>query len=155
MSNVTLDRIDRALLAHIQRNNRRPLRELAADIGISAPTCLRRSRRLESLRVIRGHTAVLDARLVGMTVTAFVEVTLRSASGAEMSAFERRIQRYPEVTQCSEIAGDVDYFLTVVTLDMPSFTEFTRKHLAGDRQVRAYRSLLVMRHTKDVPTLNV
>ena len=78
-----LDRIDRALLARVQRNNRRRLRQLASDVGISAPTCLRRLRRLESLGVIRGHTAVLDANLVGLTVTAFVEVTLNGSSGAE------------------------------------------------------------------------
>jgi Lrp/AsnC family leucine-responsive transcriptional regulator len=150
-----LDRIDRALLARVQKNNRRRLRQLATDIGVSAPTCLRRLRRLESLGVIRGHTAVLDARLVGLTVTAFVEVTLNGSSGAELTAFERRMQRCPEVTQCSELAGDVDYLLTIVTRDMPAFTEFTRTHLAEDRRVRAYRSLLVLRQTKDVPILPV
>jgi hypothetical protein len=38
---------------------------------------------------------------------------------------------------------------------MPAFTEFTRTQLAEDRRVRAYRSLLVLRQTKDVPILPV
>jgi len=54
----------------------------------------------------------------------------RSASGAEQRAFERRMQRCTEVIQCAEIAGEVDYLLTVVARDMPSFGEFTRAHLA-------------------------
>jgi DNA-binding Lrp family transcriptional regulator len=150
-----LDRIDRALLARVQKNNRRRLRQLATDVGISAPTCLRRLRRLESLGVIRGHTAVLDPHLVGLTITAFVEVTLNGSSGAELKAFERRMHRCPAVTQCAELAGDVDYLLTVVARDMPAFTEFTRTQLADDRRVSAYRSLLVLRQTKDLQILPV
>ena len=155
MNAPTLDRIDRSLLARLQRNNRRRLRDLASDIGVSAPTCLRRMRRLESLGVIRAHTALLDAGRVGFAVSAYIEVALTTASGAEMVAFERRMQRCPEVIQCSELAGEVDYLLTVVARDMPSFAEFTRKHLADDRRVRSYRSLLVLRQTKNEHVLPI
>ncbi len=144
-----LDRIDRSLLRRVQSNNRRRLRGLASEIGISAPTCLRRVRRLESLGVIRAPAALLDAGRIGLGVQAFVEVSLTSASGAEMMAFERRMQRCPEVVQCSELAGEVDYLITVMVPDMPAFSEFTRRHLADDRRVRAYRSLLVLKQTKN------
>jgi DNA-binding Lrp family transcriptional regulator len=40
-----------------------------------------------------------------------------------MSAFERRMERCPEVTQCAEVAGDVDYLLTVVARDLAEFRE--------------------------------
>lgn len=149
MDTFLLDRIDRNLLARLQRNNRRPLRDLASEVGISAPTCLRRIRRLESLRVIRAHAALLDASRVGLAVTAYVEVTLVSASGAEMRAFERGIQRCPEITRCSELAGEVDYLLEVLVPDMSAFSDFTRKHLADDPRVKTFRSLLVMRQTKN------
>lgn len=149
MNAPTLDRIDRQLLARLQRNNRRSLRDLAAEVGTSAPTCLRRIRRLESLRVIRAHAALLDASRVGLAVTAFIEVMLTHASGAEMAAFERGMQRCPEVVRCSELAGEVDYLIEVLVTDMPAFSEFTRKHLATDRRVKSFRSLLVLRQTKD------
>ena len=145
---AALDRIDRQLLALLQRNNRRRLRDLAAELAISAPTCLRRLRRLEQAGVIRAHAALLDTTRVGFGVTAFVEVSLVNASGAEQRAFERRMQRCAEVIQCAEIAGEVDYLLTVVARDMSSFGEFTRAHLADDTRVRSYRSLLVLRQPK-------
>ena len=155
MDSPPLDRTDRRLLALLQRNNRRPLRSLAEEIGISAPTCLRRIRRLQASGVIRGHAALLDANRLGFHVTAYVEVSLVDASGSEMSAFERRMQRCPEVLQCSELAGDVDYLLTITVRDMPAFGEFTRRHFAGDARIRAYRSLLVLRQTKNEHVLPV
>src|SRR5215472_3490041 len=99
-----LDRVDRRLLTLLQQNNRRRLRDLAAELGVSAPTCLRRMRRLESAGVIRSHSAMLDARRVGYGVTAFLEITLSSASGSEMASFERRMERCAEVIQCAELA---------------------------------------------------
>src|SRR5580704_14553035 len=97
MSSPTLDATDRRLLKLLQKNNRRRLRDLAEELGISAPTCMRRMRRLESGGVILAHAALLDPAHVGYGVTAFIEVTLVSASGAEMVAFERRMIRCPEV----------------------------------------------------------
>jgi Lrp/AsnC family transcriptional regulator, leucine-responsive regulatory protein len=105
-------------------------------------------RRLESLGVIRGHAALLDAASVGSAVMAYVEVSLLNPSGSEMARFERRMQACPEVTQCSELAGDVDYLLTVVTRDAPCFAQFTRKQLGADPRVRT-RWLLVLRQTED------
>ncbi len=143
-----LDRIDRRLLGLLQENNRRPLRDLADELEISAPTCLRRMRRLQDQGVIAGHVALLDPGRVGFGVTAYAEVSLVDSSGVELRAFERRMQRCPEVLQCSEISGEVDYLLTVVARDLAAFGDFTRRQLADDRRVRAYRSLLVMRQTK-------
>jgi len=155
MSAPTLDRLDRRLLRLLQQNNRRRLRDLAEELSISAPTCLRRMRRLEALGVIRAHAALLDPRRLGFGVVAFIEVSLAHSSGSEMSAFERRMQRCPEVIQCSELAGEVDYLLTVMVADMPEFSDFTRRQLADDRRVHSYRSLLVMRQTKNEHVLPI
>jgi hypothetical protein len=43
----------------------------------------------------------------------------------------------------------------VVAHDMATFADFTRRHLADDRRVRSYRSLLVLRQTKSVHELPV
>jgi Lrp/AsnC family leucine-responsive transcriptional regulator len=150
-----LDRVDRLLLRLLQQNNRRRLRSLAAELGVSAPTCLRRMRRLESQGIIRAHAALLDASRVGYGVMAFVEISLTSSSGSEMSAFERRMERCREVVQCSELAGEVDYLITVICRDMAAFADFTRTQFADDRRVRSYRSLLVLRQTKRVHVLPV
>lgn len=152
---VTLDSTDRRLLRLLQLNNRRRSRDLADEIGISAPTCLRRIRRLESQGVILSHSALLDPGRLGYGLTAFVEITLVNASGSEEAAFERRMERCSEVVQCSQVAGEVDYILITVARDMSAFAEFIRRHVADDKRIRAYRSLLVLRQTKSVHVLPV
>jgi Lrp/AsnC family transcriptional regulator, leucine-responsive regulatory protein len=149
MASPTLDAVDRKLLRLLQKHNRRPLRELATTIGISAPTCMRRVRRLETKGVIRAHMAVLDPRKLGFGTFAFVEVVLVAPSGAAIQSFERRMQRCPEVSLCAEVAGDVDYLLLVRTADIEEFSDFTRRQLGGDRSVKSFRSFLIMRQTKN------
>ena len=155
MRDPALDATDRHLLRLLQKNNRRCLRDLAEELGISAPTCMRRMRRLASTGVIRAHAALLSPTRLGFAVLAFVEVTLVNASGAEMAAFERHICRCPEVTQCSELAGEVDYLLTVQVRGMQEFADFTRTRLGDDRRVRSYRSLLVLRQLKNENELSL
>jgi len=155
MRDDMFDATDRRLLRLLQKNNRRRLRDFAEELGISAPTCMRRIRRLESTGVIRAHAALLNPARLGFAVMAFVEVTLVNASGAEMAAFERRMSRCPEVTQCSELAGDVDYLLTVQVRKMQEFADFSRAHLGEDRRIRSYRSLLVLRQLKNEHQLSV
>ena len=80
MPSATLDATDLQLLGLLQKDNRRRLRDLAEELGISAPTCMRRMRRLESTGVIRAHAALVDPARLGYGVMAFVEVTLVSAT---------------------------------------------------------------------------
>ncbi len=143
-----LDRLDRELLSLMQRDNRRALREYADELGISTPTCLRRLRRLEKSGVVERHTALLDPLRAGFGVMAYVEVALVNPSGVKMAAFERRMQRCPQVLGCAELAGHVDYLLTVVARDMPEFGDFTRRELANDREVRRFNSQMVLREVK-------
>jgi Lrp/AsnC family transcriptional regulator, leucine-responsive regulatory protein len=144
-----LDSIDRRLLRLLQKDNRRSLRDLAVAVGVSAPTCMRRVRRLEETGVIRAHMAVLDAKKLGMGTVAFVEVVLVAPSGAAIQNFERRMQRCPEVAVCAEVAGDVDYLLLVRTAGMEEFSDFTRRQLASDRSIESFRSFLILRQSKN------
>ena len=149
MALLGLDQLDRKLLRLLQKDNRLPLRDLAVALGVSAPTCMRRVRRLESSGVIRSHMAVLDPKKLGFGTVAFVEVVLVAPSGVAIQNFERRMQRCPEVALCAEVAGDVDYLLLVRTAGMEEFSDFTRRQLGEDRSVKSFRSFLVMRQTKN------
>ncbi|MCK9550672.1 winged helix-turn-helix transcriptional regulator, partial [Aquamicrobium sp.] len=65
-----LDAIDWKILRELQQDGRMTNVELSQRVGISAPPCLRRVRRLEESGIIRGYRALLDAPSLGMEVVA-------------------------------------------------------------------------------------
>src|SRR5688500_1616301 len=75
---VTLDSIDRRLLAELQAEGRVTNVDLARRVGLTAPPCLRRVRALEEAGVIKGYHAELDAASLGFTITVFAMVSLKS-----------------------------------------------------------------------------
>jgi len=71
--------------------------ELSSRVGISAPPCLRRVRRLEEAGIIRGYCALLNAPALGMDVVAFCLIGLHHQADAELKAFAERTRGWPIV----------------------------------------------------------
>lgn len=87
--------------------------DLAQQVGLSGPSVADRVRRLENQDVIRGFTARLDPAALGLTLTAFIAVSLNaSATPAE---FLDALDPYPEIVECHHTAGQDDYLLKVHT----------------------------------------
>src|SRR5829696_5543389 len=101
----SLDEVDRQILAELQTDGRMTNVELARRVGLSAPPCLRRVRRLEEAGVIRGYHAALEPAALGWEITFFALVGLESQKEAVLSAFEGMVLEWPEVRECHIIRG--------------------------------------------------
>ena len=88
-----LDGIDRQLLDELQSDCKRSLKEIGAAVGLSAPSVMERVRKLESAGIIRGYHALLDARKVGLDISAFIGVSISDPQ--LLSAFEERVDSIP------------------------------------------------------------
>lgn len=75
-----LDRIDRAILAHLQKNARLSNKELAAKVGLAPSSCLARVQRLTKQGVIKGFHAFVDPQALGIGLQALVAVKLKQHS---------------------------------------------------------------------------
>ena len=75
-----LDATDLAILDEIQQDGRITNVELARRVGLSAPPCLRRVRRLEELGVVRGYHADLEPGSLGWEVGFYALVGLETVS---------------------------------------------------------------------------
>ena len=100
---VSLDEIDRALIAALAQDARRPVSELARLVGLSAPSTAERIRRLESQGVIERFTVQLDARALGFTLQAIVRV---KPLPGQLHLVEDVIWRIPEFVECDKVTGD-------------------------------------------------
>jgi Lrp/AsnC family transcriptional regulator, leucine-responsive regulatory protein len=126
---MRLDPIDLRILKELQDNSRISIAKLAQRVSLTPTPCARRIQHLESLGLIKGYAAVLDQGLLGLPVTAFVEVRLVREGKAEVAEFESAVLGYAEVMECWAMSGGYDYLLRVVAPDLEGYNRFLRDQL--------------------------
>lgn len=142
---MRLDRIDHAILDHLQRDGRATSAELGDAAGLSPSPAHRRQKLLEAAGLIRGYVALLDQDRVGLPVSVFVSVRLTMQSEDHLQAFEQAVAVMPEVMECYVMSGVHDYLLRVVAADLASFEEFLRTRLTRVPGVRTMESAFALK----------
>jgi Lrp/AsnC family leucine-responsive transcriptional regulator len=153
--NPELDATDRRILAHLQQQGRISNLELAEAVGLSPAQCHRRHRRLEERGLIRGYETRLDASQLGLSVMAYVHVTMERGHIREVPKFRQRIADLSQVQECYAVSGDFDYVLKVVERDLKSLSDFLLKTLALLPGVNAVRSSICLDEVKCTAALPV
>lgn len=148
MTNIDLDETDRRILDLLQANNQLTNLELAEKLALSPPTALRRVRRLREAQVIARDVSLVDPDALGVTLFAFVEIVLDRQTEALQKAFETKMAAAPEVMECYMVAGHIDFMLLVQVRDMAAYHRFARETLAGDENIRNFRTLFSMHRSK-------
>jgi DNA-binding Lrp family transcriptional regulator len=144
-----LDAIDWKILRELQEDGRMTNVELSRRVGISAPPCLRRVKRLEDAGIIRGYRALLDGPALGMDVVAFCLIGLQHQSDAELKAFASRTRGWPIVRDAWMVSGDSDFMLHCVAPDLATFQSFVIEELTSAPNVDTVRTALTIRQVKD------
>jgi DNA-binding Lrp family transcriptional regulator len=144
-----VDKVDRKILAELQRDGRLTVTELAERVQLSISPCHRRLRALERSGAIAGYRAHLDARTLGLGFDALVFVTMRAADRKTVDAFEQALADIAHVVQAQRLFGDPDYLLRIITSDLPAFQQLYDGQLATLPGVQRLSSTLVMKTVVD------
>jgi Lrp/AsnC family transcriptional regulator, leucine-responsive regulatory protein len=142
---MRLDRIDLAILDHLQRDGRATTVELGEAVGLSPSPCHRRQKLLEEAGIISRYVALLDQERVGLPINVFVSVELAGQTDEMMRAFEAAVSDCPEVMECYEMTGTSDYLLRVVAPDLHAYEDFLRTRLTRIPSVRGVRSAFALK----------
>jgi Lrp/AsnC family transcriptional regulator, leucine-responsive regulatory protein len=143
------DKINAHILRELLRNGRISNTDLADRVGLSPSACLRRVQDLERRGVIRGYRAILDPAAMGVGFTAYITVGLNAHTKAAQEAFEKSIARAPEVRECHNITGNVEYLLRIEASDLAAYKRFHTDVLGTLPQVNSITSFVVMGSPKD------
>ncbi len=142
---MRLDRIDHAILEHLQHDGRATSAELGDAAGLSPSPAHRRQKLLEDGGIIRGYVALLDQDRVGLPVNVFVSVRLSAQTEDHLAAFERGIEGLPEVMECYVMSGASDFLLRVVAPDLGAYEEFLRTKLTRIPGVQGVESAFALK----------
>ena len=154
MNELTLDEIDRRILDELQRDGGLTNQDLAARIGLSPSPCLRRVKALEDRGIIQKRVTLLDRKKLGLSLTAFIQISMDRHTQARFEKFENTVKRFPEVQACFLITGQTaDYMLMVVLPDMETYQHFLLNKLARIEGVTGLHSSFVMRRVVETTVL--
>ncbi len=142
---MELDRLDLAILDHLQANGRATTQELSEAAHLSPSSSHRGQKLMEEAGVISRYVALLDQEKVGVPVNVFVTVKLASHADEALLTFERAVQACPEVMEMYEMSGANDYLLRVVAADVASYEAFLRGRLTHIPGVRSVQSALALK----------
>lgn len=124
-----LDDIDRRILELLQADCKATLARVGEQVGLSAPAVIERVRKLENEGFIEGYHARLNARLLGLDVSAFISVwTAHAHAIQELAA---RLDDFEDILECHHVTGDPTLLLKVKTRNTQSL----------ERLISAVRSL--------------
>ncbi|KZY42378.1 AsnC family transcriptional regulator [Roseovarius sp. HI0049] len=144
-----MDHINQQILQELTRDGRISNLDLAERIGLSPSACLRRVQELERRGGIAGYRAVLDRTQLGIGFVAYATVGLNSHTKASQEAFERAMALAPEVVECHNITGSVEYLLRIEAADLPAYKAFHTDVMGILPQVNAITTFVVMGSPKD------
>lgn len=92
---------------------------------------------------------MIDAPKIGIGFVAYVTVGLNSHTKTAQEAFERAIARAPEVRECHNVTGTVEYLLRVEVADLADYKHWHTEVLGVLPQVQAITTFVVMGSPKD------
>ncbi|MEV5976252.1 Lrp/AsnC family transcriptional regulator [Streptomyces sp. NPDC052114] len=149
MSNeIRLDAVDREILFHLRQDGRLTNVELAKRVGLTAPPCLRRVKRLEDAGVISGYRAVIDHGALGRGLEVLIDVEVSANDRKTYLEFEEVVASYDEVIEVRRMFGRPDYFIRVAVADHAAYEAFLTGKVTGLPCVLRVDSHLTMKTIK-------
>ncbi|EGA65031.1 Lrp/AsnC family transcriptional regulator [Vibrio brasiliensis] len=152
---MEIDRLDRKILAVLQTNNRIANVDLAEEVGLSPPACLKRVKRLREGKVIVGDVSIINPVLAGNKMTLIVSIEMERDRGDIYSIFRQSIEKAPEVTQCYQITGGYDFMLIVSVPDIQAYERFIERVLHQDRNIRKFHTSVSTKTVKFSTQVNL
>jgi len=146
---ISVDDIDRKILAELQENGRLTVTELADRVRLTPAPCHRRLRELERTGVITGYRAVLNPAAVGLGFETLVSVTLDRGDADTVAAFEAALAAVPQIRHAERLFGDPDYLMRVVATDLNDYAALRDQKLATLPGVQRITSTMVMKRIVD------
>ncbi|MBL7889738.1 MAG: Lrp/AsnC family transcriptional regulator [Bacteroidetes bacterium] len=151
--NINLDNIDLKILRILQENAKITNLQLSSEIGLSPAPTLERVKKLERKKLIKGYHAQLNTELVGVGISAIIQITLTRQIENAISNFKKEIDKIPEIMECYQVTGNADYVIKVMMKDMRAFEELISQKLSKMEEIGQMQTMVILSQIKDSKVL--
>jgi Lrp/AsnC family leucine-responsive transcriptional regulator len=138
---ASTDAIDREILAILNADGRISFTDLATRVNLSSNAVAERVRRLERSGAIRSYSAIVDPKVLGFGLEAYIDVKLRADTPADR--FEAAVERIPGIVQLILTTGSSDYTLRVACSDQADLVRLVEALRAAVPIAETYSRLVL------------
>src|SRR5579875_1617203 len=110
-----MDDLDLKILDALRLNSRRPLLEIARELGVSDVTVHSRVREMIQKGIIKGFTCIVDYESLGLHVTAFLEIKIEAGS---LESVMSDLKQFSWITDIYEVQGEYNLLLKARARDL-------------------------------------
>ena len=139
---IKLDGIDKKILQMLMENSRRPILEIAKNIGISGAAIHQRLRKLEKNNLIIGSSIKVNTKILGYTTMAFIGIFLDRATNNKTVV--NQLKERKEILECHYTTGDWSILAKLICKDNEDLMEILTKKIQtinGVARTETYISL--------------
>ena len=142
MAKTTLDATDKKILRFLIKNARTPFLEIARECGISGAAIHQRIKKLEDTGVVMGSRMIVNPKMLGFDVCAFVNLSIQDPM--MLGAIAEKMKHVPEIVECHYITGSYNLMVKLYCIDNEHLmrTIFDKiLHVQGVSSTQTYMSL--------------
>jgi Lrp/AsnC family transcriptional regulator, leucine-responsive regulatory protein len=142
------DKVDRAIVATLQRDGRIANVDLADAVALSPSACLRRVKALEASGIIAGYHAEVSRPKAGLGLTVFIGLKVEGHSKETSTRIEEALTAIPAIVGCHVVSGSDDFLVEAVVPDLAGYEQLllsqilTIPSIVGARSIFAIRTVL-------------
>ena len=111
-----MDGIDAKLLNILSENSNVTATEITQKVNLSIPAINKRISKLTQRGIIRQFTILVDNKMAGKPIQAFILIVVQPNSAADK--LTKYVQSDPDILECYAVTGEYDYLLKVCAKDV-------------------------------------
>ncbi|WP_290900500.1 Lrp/AsnC family transcriptional regulator [Ferroglobus sp.] len=146
-----LDRLDYLILAELQEDARKSLREIAEKLGVAEATVYNRINKMKKLGIIEKFIPVINYSKLGFDLIAVIGI---SAEGGHVVELEDLLAKEPNVTAVYDVTGEFDVIAVAKFKDRDSLNSFV-KRIAGLEHVKKTYTMVVLNVVKETHLIDI
>lgn len=121
-----IDALDMRIIRALQADSRKPIVQIAKEVGATEATVRRRIDKLLREGIIERFTVILDYHKLGRIIKAFIGLRVQPA---KLKEIVEHLAKHPDIQVLYRTSGDTDIFAEVIFEKMEDLNNFLEEEL--------------------------
>lgn len=143
-----MNETDKKILEILQENALMTAKELGEKLSITTSPIYGRIKKLQNSGIIKQYVALLDADLLGKSITVFMNITIKDHHSDNRDKFVRQMEKLEPVTEFYHTSGSFDFLAKVRFSDIKTFRDFLVNDVASIPNISDIESQIVLEEIK-------